>query len=131
MEAKLKHLEFIQGVINRMAGNSFLLKGWSVVLVSALLVLVSRGKGGSWALVSLIPTLVFWGLDAYFLKQERLYRTLYDHVRRLRPDEIDFSMRTDHFTGPKLTWHSSLFSTTLTTFYVAVTVGALIAVVVS
>ena len=36
-----KHLELIQGVINRMAGNSFHLKGWSVVLVSALFALAA------------------------------------------------------------------------------------------
>ena len=36
MDAKLKHLEMIQGVINRMANCSFLLKGWSVTLIAAL-----------------------------------------------------------------------------------------------
>ncbi len=41
MDAKLKHLEFIQGVINRLASASFKMKGWSVVLVSALLVLLA------------------------------------------------------------------------------------------
>ncbi len=41
MEAKLKHLEMIQGVVNRMASNSFQLKGWSVVLVSALFALAA------------------------------------------------------------------------------------------
>ena len=34
MEKKIKHLEMIQGVINRMAGNSFALKGWSVTLIA-------------------------------------------------------------------------------------------------
>ena len=34
MENKIKHLEIIQGVINRMAGNSFALKGWAVTLVA-------------------------------------------------------------------------------------------------
>lgn len=131
MDAKLKHLELIQSVINRMASNSFMLKGWSVVLVSALLILVSRQGGSSWALVGLIPTLVFWGLDAYFLRQERLYRSLYDHVRLLRPDEIDFSMRTNIFTGKKLTWLSSLFSVTLASFYIAVVVGVLVALLIS
>jgi hypothetical protein len=33
-ESELKHLEFIQGVIARLANNSFLLKGWSVTLVA-------------------------------------------------------------------------------------------------
>ena len=35
MESKYKHLELIQGVINRLSSSSFLLKGWSVVFVSA------------------------------------------------------------------------------------------------
>jgi len=34
-EDQRKHLELIQGVITRMAGNSFLIRGWSVTLVSA------------------------------------------------------------------------------------------------
>lgn len=39
MDNKVKHLEFIQGVVNRLSTDSFLLKGWSVVLVSALFAL--------------------------------------------------------------------------------------------
>ena len=40
MESKHKHLEFIQGVVNRLASDSFRLKGWAVVLVAALFVLL-------------------------------------------------------------------------------------------
>jgi hypothetical protein len=36
MEAKHKHLDFIQLTITRMAANSFLLKGWCVTLIAAL-----------------------------------------------------------------------------------------------
>jgi len=127
MEAKLKHLVLIQGVIDRMASNSFRLKGWSVVLVSAILVLTAREGSGEAALIGLVPALVFWGLDAYFLRQERLYRALYDHVRVLDPHEIDFSMQTDTFTGRRLTWHSSFFSRTLFSFYLAVLVAVVLA----
>lgn len=38
---KVKHLEMIQAVINRMAQNSFLLKGWSVVLTAAIFALAA------------------------------------------------------------------------------------------
>ena len=34
-ENKRFHLEMIQGVVNRLAQNSFHIKGWSVVLVAA------------------------------------------------------------------------------------------------
>ena len=92
MESQLKHLEFIQGVINRIGSNSFRLKGWIIVLVSALLVLVVREDKSELAFIGLFPVVVFWGLDAYYLRQERLYIALYNHVRRLDPDEIDFSI---------------------------------------
>ena len=130
MEAKLRHLEMVQSVINRMASNSFQLKGWSVVLVSALLVLVSE-KDSTWLLISLVPTLVFWGLDAYFLCQERRYRRLYDHVCKLEPDKINFSMATSCFSGRYLTWFSSFRSITLVPFYLALVAGVVAVAVIS
>ncbi len=43
MDAKLKHLELIQGVVNRLATDSARMKGWSVMLVAALCILLARG----------------------------------------------------------------------------------------
>jgi hypothetical protein len=42
MEAKLKHLEFVQVAVSRMAGNSFLLRGWSVTLAAGLFALAAK-----------------------------------------------------------------------------------------
>jgi hypothetical protein len=42
MENKLKHLEFIQQAINRMASNLFLLKGWTVTLIAAMFALAAK-----------------------------------------------------------------------------------------
>ena len=42
MEQKLKHLEFIQNVINRMNSNSFLIKGWAVTLIAAIFALAAK-----------------------------------------------------------------------------------------
>ena len=116
MEAKLKHLEFIQGVINRLATDSFRMKGWAVVLVSALLLLLAREGSVEFAYIGFLPVLVFWGLDGYFLWQERLFRDLYDHVRTLGESDIDFAMDTATF---KRTWLGATFSRTLCPFYVA------------
>ncbi len=131
MESKLKHLELIQGVIDRMGSNSFRLKGWAVVLVSALLILVAREDAGEAAFIGLVPVVVFWGLDAYFLRQERLYRALYDHVRVMEPEAIDFSMDTTSLTGPRLSWLRSIFSKTLLAFYLAVAAAVAVAIVAS
>lgn len=131
MEAKLKHLEFIQGVINRLAANSFQMKGWSVVLVAAILVLLARESRLDAAFIALAPVLVFWGLDGYFLWQERLYRALYDHVRTLDVcKEVDFSMDTGALQATNTpTWFPTLLSRTLLAFYGALSLVAVFATI--
>ena len=125
MDNKIKHLEFIQGVINRLASDSFRMKGWCVVLVAALFILLAREGRIEFVAVALIPVIAFWGLDGYFLWQERLYRALYDHVRTQEEAKVDFSMNVSPFrTGRPRTWPSATFSRTLFVFY-----GALAAVV--
>lgn len=88
-ENKLKHLEFIQGVINRMGQNSFLLKGWAVTLVAGLFAFANT-QDMDYRLISiaLIPTIFFWLLDGYFLWQEKLFRKLYDNVRKKRMESL-------------------------------------------
>ena len=120
MEARVKHLELIQGVINRLATNSFRMKGWTVVLVSALLVVLAREGRLDFAYIGFVPVLVFWGLDGYFVWQERLFRDLYDAVRVLDESDIDYSMDT---SASCRTWLGATLSTTLIPFYVALSVS--------
>jgi len=129
MEKKLKHLEMIQGVVNRMAQCSFMLKGWSVTLVAALLALsVATSQKIALISVSFIPLIVFWILDAYYLWQERLFRAAYDHVRGLQEDKIDFSMNTSSFVCGRNTWKSTIKSKTICGFYLPLLI-AMIAVI--
>ena len=113
-ERKHKHLELIQGVINRLSTNSFLLKGWSVVLVSALFALSATDSRPAFVYLAYIPAIIFWGLDGFFLWQEQLFRKLYDRVRVLPDNKIDFSMDTGAVTGDdRPTWAAATLSKTL------------------
>ncbi|MFL6261646.1 MAG: hypothetical protein ACJ76Y_18270 [Thermoanaerobaculia bacterium] len=91
-EDKRKHLDLLQGVISRMASNSFLLKGWSVTLASALFGLSAKDAEPKLALLALLPILVFWGLDAYYLGYERQFRVLYTKAIDLSNPATDFTM---------------------------------------
>lgn len=117
MENKQKHLEFIQDLIERMSGHSFLLKKWGVTLVAALLTLGSKEKDTDTLFISFIPVAIFWILDGFYLFKERLYRTLYEKVRKLQELEIDYNMNTNEFIGGKNSWIRSIFSKTLIIFY--------------
>jgi hypothetical protein len=116
MEKKLAHLKLIQTVIARMGSNSFLLKGWSVTLVSALFALAAKDTKPTLVLIAYLPGLAFWTLDGYFLWQETLFRRLYDNVRGLSEDQINFSMSTAGL--PDLPqWLSRTLSKTLVLFH--------------
>lgn len=128
MENKLKHLEFIQTVINRMAGNCFMLKGWAITLVAALFALSAKDANHSYIFIAYFPVIIFWILNGYFLSQERLFRVLYDHVRKLEESKIDFSMDTDHFKNIKNSWVRSIFSKTLSIFYLSL-VGVMLIII--
>ncbi len=117
MEAKMKHLEFIQSIINRMARNSFFLKGWSVTLVAAIFALSAKDSNATLVPVAYMPAIIFWFLDAYFLRQERLYRNLYDHVRQLNEHNIDFNLNATMYSTPKDSYFAVMFSITLRMFH--------------
>ena len=115
----MKHLEMIQGVINRMASNSFLLKGWAVTLVAGIFALSSKDADKLYFLIAYIPILVFWGLDAYYLLQERLYRKLYDKICLLQEQSVDFSMDASvpESNNEKYSFWNCVFSKTELGFY--------------
>lgn len=116
---KHKHLEFIQASISRMSGNLFLLKGWSITLIAALFALAAKDANKAYIVVAYFPLFIFWFLDGYFLSMERRFRSLYEHVRMLKEEQVDFSMSIEAYkSDPRNTWISAVTSRTLLTYYV-------------
>ena len=117
MNAKLKHLEFIQNAINRMANNSFIIKGWCITLaVASMALLEKKDINKCYIVFSFLPLLFFWFLDAFYLKTERQYRRLYTDISKKGKKEIDFSM---DITLYKECYVEALFSRTLLPFYLS------------
>lgn len=96
-EEKVSHLSMIQGVISRMGQNSFQLKGWAVGIMIAIFTFAGNQNDLRSILFTIIPLIVIWILDSYYLNLERKFRLLYDDVRKKK--DIDFSM---NFTDIKL-----------------------------
>ena len=115
MELKEKHLEFIQDVINRMGQNSFLIKGWTITLVSALFALAAKDSNIKFVIVAYFPTIVFWVLDGYFLYQERLFRKLYDITRN--KESVDYSLNTKEVDNGSMDWINAIISKTIILLY--------------
>ncbi len=122
-ELIIKHMEMIQNIVVRMANNSFMIKGWSLTIISALLGLAASAKNSSLAYIAYLPAIAFWGLDAYFLSQERYFRRLYSKVReQLVKTEIadpveSFSMVPRKYAKADDHWFPVMRSRTLIIFH--------------
>lgn len=82
-----KEIDLIRSCITRMSDNAFHLKEWYISLVVIALTLLV-GQECKLSIIGIFMfgvTIVFWGLDAFFLKTETLYRWKYEWVISERP----------------------------------------------
>jgi hypothetical protein len=118
-----KEIDLIQGVINRMANNSFLLKGWIISLIAVILALtkdtIVATQLSYFNLILVLPVIVFWYLDAFFLHKERCYIKLYDWVieNRSKTEELAYNLNYTRFIKDVDGVFRIMFSKTLLPFY--------------
>lgn len=116
-----KEIDLIQGCINRMANNSFLLKGW-LVSILAVVVALSLDNLDKFVIVFTITviTISFWYLDAFFLRTEKLYRKMYEWVlehRKQGKTDYQYDLNPHRFDTQVEGVLSTMFSETLRWFY--------------
>jgi len=86
-----------------MAANSASCKTWCITIVSAILVVVADKANPSYVWIAIIPTVLFFGLDSYYLALERLFRDQYNgFIRKLHLNSasIDDVFIVDPGVGP-------------------------------
>jgi len=130
-ENKRAHLEMIQAVINRIAGNSFLIKGWGITLVVGLFVLSQKDSNVVYVFLAFFPAVVFWSLDGYYLWQEKLYRDLFDRVRATSERDVDFSMNPKGVAEQAGSIWKATFSHTIVLFHGAILITILVVMALS
>lgn len=128
-EKVVKHLEMTQGVINRLAGNSFSLKSWSMALLGAVLIFIARNETANTDILYalFLPIVGFWWLDSFYLWQERLFREVYNNYRTKENSDFDMNP-TKHMAKAKCCRLSVFFSQTVAVFYIIeiITIGIVI-----
>ena len=130
VEKKLKHLEMIQNIITRLANNSFSLKGWTVIFIAAVLGFAIKESDPNYIPLVLFPIFAFWGLDGYYLRQEKLFRSLYDKVRKLDEQDINFEMDISSTEDEVDSWRSVCVSRTILGFYGPILIVILILILI-
>ncbi len=105
----VERLKLIQNLIDRMARNSFALKGWAVTLVGALLTLAANDADRTIVAIAIYILIAMATLDAYYLALERAYRHLYDTATTapvtewgLQPDKVTPTDVARAMTSPSI-----------------------------
>lgn len=92
MEERIAYLGMLQAIISRFSTTSLSIKGFSITLVTTIILLF---KNHDYKIVFFLIALILLlsVFDAKYLKLEKEYRKLYDKV--LSTNEINFSMKID------------------------------------
>ena len=109
-DPKIAHLEMLQRAIARMAGESARMKQFALASIAATASTAAATGSTVLALAGAVLALLFWGLDAQYLTQERWFRAMYDRARA-DPGPADFAMTPDEearasatLSGPMTGW---------------------------
>lgn len=98
-----KEIDLIQSCITRMAQNSFMIKGWFVSLYAVILALLPEKVNLFLLCAALVAVnLIFWYMDGFFLRTEKVYRKIYDWVLEARPQnnrELLYQLNPLEFKG--------------------------------
>lgn len=118
---RIAHLTMLQGVITRMGANSFTLKALAATFGSAAVAVMATVETPSpyYAVAASVPMIIFWLMDAQYLRLERAYRKLYNHVRK--GEEVDaYSLEATPFMKDTASVLRLAFSWSVSWFYVAI-----------
>lgn len=114
-------MAFIQDVITRMNSNSFSLKGLMITIVAALGAFFvndcDKGTAVVYLAIALLLVLIFWFMDAYYLKMEKQYRLLYDNAVKEKAEL--YKMKADDYY---VCYFEVLFSKTMWPLYFSMAV---------
>ena len=98
-----KEIDLLQSCITRMAQNSFMIKGWFVSIYAVILALLPEKVNMFLLCIALVAVnLIFWYLDGFFLRTEKVYRKIYDWVLEERPQnnkELMYQLNPGKFNG--------------------------------
>jgi hypothetical protein len=120
---KAHHLRQIQTIIRRMALASFMVKLWSTLVVMTILFISSTDGRSHWTWLAVFTSIVFWVIDAYVLRQVRLFKKNQARVRQLDESEIDFDMNTRRLDSDREALSTVLVSPSVSGFYLVLLGG--------
>lgn len=117
-EQTIAHMNMIQGVVTRLETNCFTLKAMAMTIAAALLAFIGTLENPNWVypIAAILPIIVFWIMDAQYLRLGRCFRRLFDTVRKHECKE-PFSMDISNHIKAEKSVFKIMFTWSAASFY--------------
>ncbi len=125
-DLRVKHLEMVQSVISRLAGQCANMKNYCLTLTTAVCGFAITLQKPIVVAVAMLPIIVCALLDAQYLTLERRYRQVFDCVR-LENWEARPTFEISSLSTPGVRYWGAFFSWSIISFYLSLT-AAVVAV---
>jgi hypothetical protein len=126
MEKKLAHLKILVDLLDMVNRSDVYAKRWAVSFSAVFIALGTQQPGLRVAYLAILPLLLLWFIDAQNYRREYLLRTLYDRVRALPEEQIDFSINVEALPEARRGTLSWMFCSSALTFYGAMVAGVIV-----
>jgi spore maturation protein CgeB len=119
-----KSLDYLQDNIKRMSQNGFHTKEWAITLIAALSALNVSINSIALSVVTIVATLIFWYLNAFYLSSERKFRKKYrENIKKLGDLQSIFEFEQNGGNKPiKIRIIDTISSKSIFPFYVSILV---------
>ena len=117
---RLKHLDYLQSAIGRMSSISSITRGWAITVAAGLSALAAADSRIAALTIAITSTVLFWGLDGYYLWLERGFIKIFQTVSQ-SAGPVTFSMQIDKAKGAR-TWLRTCMRPHLLVFYGSIVV---------
>jgi hypothetical protein len=129
-DLRVKHLEMLQAVISRIAGQGATLKNYCITLTTAVCGFAITLEKPLVTLLALFPVTIFALLDAQYLRMERRFRVLFDRVRLENWGTVP-SFEISSKSAPDVSYWDVLRSWSIFIFYAPLALAVVIVVLIA
>ncbi|POS63018.1 hypothetical protein ASQ43_04250 [Parasaccharibacter apium] len=123
MEDKRQYLSFIQAIVSRLSDHCKAIKMGTVTFLAGAVAYLAAHPNNvqlSWKVITCYAVIivVLWILDAYYLRQERLFRKLYNESSEINNlSQFTYKMDVKHLERKVSGLHRIMFSITIWPIY--------------
>lgn len=123
MEDKRTYLSFIQAIVSRLSDHCKAIKMGTVTFLAGAVAYLAAHLDNvqlSWKVITCYAVIivVLWILDAYYLRQERLFRKLYNEASEINnPSQFTYKMDVEPLKSKVSGLHRIMFSITIWPIY--------------